>query len=84
MKPLLRAAKLSTYKEIDEVLNEFRAMEKSIRDVKRQEAFEKMNKLDPTTDGLEIKEIMINLQNELDMSNSIEAALLAFTNRVKS
>jgi hypothetical protein len=84
MKPLLRAAKLSTYKEIDEVLDEFRAMEKSIRDVKRQEAFEKMNKLDPTTNGLEIKEIMINLQNELDMSNSIEAALLAFTNRVKS
>jgi hypothetical protein len=84
MKPLLRATKLSTYKEIDEVLNEFRAMEKNIRDVKRQEAFDKMNKLDPTTDGLEIKEIMINLQNELDMSNSIEAALLAFTNRVKS
>jgi hypothetical protein len=84
MKPLLRAAKLSTYKEIDEVLDEFRAMEKSIRDVKRQEAFDKMNKLDPTTNGLEIKEIMINLQNELDMSNSIEAALLAFTNRVKS
>jgi hypothetical protein len=84
MKPLLRAAKLSTYKEIDEVLNEFRAIEKSIRDVKRQEAFDKMNKLDPTTNGLEIKEIMINLQNELDMSNSIEAALLAFTNRVKS
>jgi hypothetical protein len=84
MKPLLRATKLSTYKEIDEVLNEFRAMEKNIRDVKRQEAFDKMNKLDPTTNGLEIKEIMINLQNELDMSNSIEAALLAFTNRVKS
>jgi hypothetical protein len=84
MKPLLRAAKLSTYKEIDEILEEFRAMEKSIKDIKRQEAFEKMNKLDPTKDGLEIKEIMINLQNELDMSNSIEAALLAFTNRLKS
>jgi hypothetical protein len=84
MKALLRAAKLSTYKEIDEILEEFRAMEKSIRDTKRQEAFEKMNQLDPTTNGLEIKEIMINLQNELDMSNSIEAALLAFTNRLKS
>ena len=84
MKALLRATKLSTYKEIDEVLDEFRAMEKSIKDIKRQEAFEKMNKLDPTKDGLEIKEIMINLQNELDMSNSIEAALLAFTNRLKS
>ncbi len=84
MKALLRAAKLSTYKEIDEILEEFRAMEKSIRDTKRQEAFEKMNQLNPMGDGLEIKEIMINLQNELDMSNSIEAALLAFTNRLKS
>jgi hypothetical protein len=84
MKALLRATKLSTYKDVDEILEEFRAMEKSIRDTKRQEAFEKMNQLDPTTNGLEIKEIMINLQNELDMSNSIEAALLAFTNRLKS
>jgi hypothetical protein len=84
MKALLRAAKLATYRDIDEVLDEFRAMEKSIKDIKRQEAFEKMNKLDPTEAGLEIKEIMINLQNELDMSNSIEAALLAFTNRLKS
>jgi hypothetical protein len=84
MNGLLRAAKLSTYKDVDSILEEFRAMEKSIRDTKRQEAFEKMNLLDPTTNGLEIKEIMINLQNELDMSNSIEAALLAFTNRLKS
>jgi hypothetical protein len=84
MNGLLRAAKLSTYKNVDSILEEFRAMEKSIRDTKRQEAFEKMNQLDPTTNGLEIKEIMINLQNELDMSNSIEAALLAFTNRLKS
>jgi hypothetical protein len=84
MNGLLRATKLSTYKDVDSILEEFRAMEKSIRDTKRQEAFEKMNQLDPTTNGLEIKEIMINLQNELDMSNSIEAALLAFTNRLKS
>jgi len=84
MNGLLRATKLSTYKDVDSILDEFRAMEKSIRDTKRQEAFEKMNQLDPTTNGLEIKEIMINLQNELDMSNSIEAALLAFTNRLKS
>jgi hypothetical protein len=84
MNGLLRATKLSTYKDVDSILDEFRAMEKGIRDTKRQEAFEKMNQLDPTTNGLEIKEIMINLQNELDMSNSIEAALLAFTNRLKS
>ena len=84
MNGLLRATKLSTYKNVDSILEEFRAMEKSIRDTKRQEAFEKMIELNPTTNGLEIKEIMINLQNELDMSNSIEAALLAFTNRLKS
>ena len=84
MNGLLRATKLSAYKDVDSILDEFRAMEKGIRDTKRQEAFEKMNQLDPTTNGLEIKEIMINLQNELDMSNSIEAALLAFTNRLKS
>jgi len=84
MKALLRAAKLSTYKEVDEILEEFRIIEKGIRDTKRQEAFEAMNKLDPTTEGLKIKEIMINLQNELDMSNSVEQVLLSFTNRLKS
>ena len=84
MGPLLRALKLSTYKEVDAILEEFRAIEKGIRDTKRQEAFEEMNKLDPTTEGLKIKEIMTNLQNELDMSNSVEQVLLSFTNRLKS
>jgi ribosomal protein L20A (L18A) len=42
MNGLLRAAKLSAYKDVDSILEEFRAMEKSIRDTKRQEAFEKM------------------------------------------
>lgn len=84
MNGLFRALKLTSYKDIDEVLEEFRAIEKSIRDTKRQEAFENMNKLDPTTEGLKIKEIMVNLQNELDMSNSLEQALLSFTNRLKS
>lgn len=84
MNGLFRALKLTSYKDIDEVLEEFRAVEKGIRDTKRQEAFEEMNKLEPTTDGLKIKEIMLNLQNELDMSNSLEQALLSFTNKLKS
>lgn len=84
MNGLFRALKLTSYKDVDEVLEEFRAVEKGIRDTKRQEAFEEMNKLEPTTDGLKIKEIMVNLQNELDMSNSLEQALLSFTNRLKS
>ena len=84
MNGLFRALKLTSYKDVDEVLEEFRAVEKGIRDTKRQEAFEEMNKLEPTTDGLKIKEIMLNLQNELDMSNSLEQALLSFTNKLKS
>ena len=84
MNGLFRALKLTTYKDVDSILEEFRAVEKGIRDTKRQEAFEAMNKLDPTTEGLKIKEIMVNLQNELDMSNSLEQALLSFTNRLKS
>jgi hypothetical protein len=84
MNGLLRALKLTTYKDVDSILEEFRANEKHIKDVRRQEAFEQMNKLDPTTEGVKIKEIMINLQNELDMSNSVEQVLLAFTNRLKS
>lgn len=84
MNGLFRALKLTSYKDIDEVLEEFRAIEKGIRDTKRQEAFEEMNKLEPTTDSLKIKEIMVNLQNELDMSNSLEQALLSFTNKLKS
>lgn len=84
MNPLFRALKITSYKDVDEVLEEFRAVEKGIRDTKRQEAFEEMNKLEPTTDGLKIKEIMVNLQNELDMSNSLEQALLSFTNKLKS
>ncbi len=84
MNGLFRALKITTYKDVDAVLEEFRIVEKGIRDDKRAEAFEIMNKLDPTTEGLKIKEIMVNLQNELDMSNSLEQALLSFTNKLKS
>tara|TARA_R110000868_G_scaffold406706_1_gene687353 strand:+ start:648 stop:902 length:255 start_codon:yes stop_codon:yes gene_type:complete len=84
MNGLFRALKITTYKDVDTILEEFRTVEKGIRDTKRQEAFEAMNKLDPTIEGLKIKEIMVNLQNELDMSNSLEQALLSFTNKLKS
>lgn len=83
MKKVFKVLGIVAYEELDHKVAQMRAIEKSHRDDIRERMTGELNKLNPMTDGVKIKELMEMMNNMLQLSHDIEAGILDFVNSLK-